>query len=217
MSSLNNLLNEICRELREKEKTQEKAKADMRKARRLSKQAIFLIHQKRFDDANSLIRKAKKIISKLNDASTKDPKVVYGGMFDAALQEYSEANIFLRLIKESEFISPQQIDVPPIDYVLGLADVVGEYRRLALDSLREGAVRKSEECLEIMETIYAELMAVEEAHTLIRGLRRKCDIARRVIEATRGDVTQEVRRSALEKYLRSFEKLVRRSLSGSEK
>jgi predicted translin family RNA/ssDNA-binding protein len=32
---------------------------------------------------------------------------------------------------------------------------------------------------------------------LVHGLRRKCDIARRVIEATRGDVTIEVRRSLL--------------------
>jgi len=40
---------------------------------------------------------------------------------------------------------------------------------------------------------------------LVPGLRRKCDVARRIIETTRGDVTQEVRRKTLEDYLKRFE------------
>jgi predicted translin family RNA/ssDNA-binding protein len=39
----------------------------------------------------------------------------------------------------------------------------------------------------------------------VPGLRRKCDIARRIIETTRGDITQEVRRKSLEDQLRRFE------------
>jgi len=88
---------------------------------------------------------------------------------------------------------------------LGLADVIGEYRRLTLDALREGDVEKSEECLKIMDEIYVELMAMDEAYMLVPGLRRKCDVARKVIESTRGDVTQEMRRKSLENYLRRFE------------
>jgi predicted translin family RNA/ssDNA-binding protein len=41
---------------------------------------------------------------------------------------------------------------------------------------------------------------------LVPGLRRKCDIARRIIETTRGDVTQEARRKSLENYLKRFER-----------
>jgi translin len=90
--------------------------------------------------------------------------------------------------------------------VLGLADVVGEYRRLTLDALREGDAEKGEECLKTMDEIYIELMAMDEAYMLVPGLRRKCDVARRVIESTRGDVTQEVRRKSLENYLKRFER-----------
>ena len=100
--------------------------------------------------------------------------------------------------------------MPSVDYVLGLADVIGEYRRMALDALREGDVGKSEKCLETMDEIYIELMAMDEAYMLVPGLRRKCDGARKIIEATRGDVTQEIRRSMLEKYLKRFEKLAKR-------
>jgi translin len=56
-----------------------------------------------------------------------------------------------------------------------------------------------------MDEIFIELMALDEAYMLVPGLRRKSDIARRIIEATRGDITQEVRRKSLEDYLKRFE------------
>ncbi|NWG10608.1 hypothetical protein HXY33_02490 [Candidatus Bathyarchaeota archaeon] len=207
MSSLKDILGNIREALKEKEKLRENAQKDMRKATSLSKQAILMIHQKRFKEAEKLVIKAAKIISKLNDASEKNPNIIYSGLFNAALQEHAEANILLRLVKESRFVTPKEINVPMVDYVLGLADVIGEYRRMTLDALREGDVKKSENCLKIMDEIYIELMAMDEAYMLIPGLRRKCDTARKIIEATRGDVTQEIRRSTLEKYLKNFEKL----------
>jgi len=210
MSPLKNILREVREALREKEKLRENAQKDMRKSTSLSKQAILLMHQKRLKEAKNLIGKATGIISKLNDFSVTHPDIVYSGLFNAALQEYSEANIFLKLIEESRFVTPKEINVPFVDYVLGLADVIGEYRRMALDALREGDVEKSEKCLEKMDEIYIELMAMDEAYMLVPGLRRKCDSARKIIEVTRGDVTQEIRRSMLEKYLKRFEKLAKR-------
>jgi translin len=82
---------------------------------------------------------------------------------------------------------------------------VGELRRLSLDALREGDVKKGEECLELMDEIFIELMGLDEAYMLVPGLRRKSDVARRIIETTRGDITQEVRRKSLEDYLKRFE------------
>lgn len=106
---------------------------------------------------------------------------------------------------------PNEINVPAVDYVLGLADVIGEYRRLVLDLLREGDAEKGEACLQTMDEIYMALMAMDEAYMLVPGLRRKCDVARRIIETTRGDITQELRRKALENYLKQFEKSQRKS------
>jgi len=217
MPLLKTVLKEIRNELKEKEKVRDKAQEDMRKATSLSKQAILLLHQKRTKEAKKLIARAKEIISRLNDVSTDYPKIIYSGLFNAALQEYSEANIFLKLIEKSKFITPKEINVPSVDYVLGLADVVGECRRLALDALREGDVEKGEKCLQTMDEIYTELMAMDEAYMLVPGLRRKCDIARRIIEATRGDITQEVRRSSLERCLKEFEKFMRKKAKGSKK
>ena len=210
MATLKSILKEVKGELTQKEKVRENAQQNMRKATRLSKQAILSMHQKKYEEARKLIESSKETVSRLQVLAKEYPSIIYSGMFSAALQEYSEANIFLGLIQESRFVTPDEVNVPAVEYVLGLADVIGEYRRLALDALREGDSEKGEECLKTMDEIYIELMAMNEAYILVPGLRRKCDIARRIIEATRGDITQEVRRKSLENYLKQFEQAQRR-------
>jgi translin len=193
-----------------KNKIREETHESMRKATSLSKQAILLIHQKKYVEAEKFIANAEEKISSLQVLSKEYPEIIYGGgMFSAALQEYSEARIFLILVKESRFVTPAEINVPSVDYVLGLADVIGEYRRLALDNLREGEVKKGEACLEIMDQVFIQLLALDEAYMLVPGLRHKSDIARRIIEATRGDVTLEIRRKSLEDYLKKFQPVKR--------
>jgi translin len=206
MKTLKVILNEARKELTEKDKIRENAQMDMRKTTSFSKQAILLVHQKRLKEAAKLIEKATETLSKLHNTSATHPDIIYGGMYNAALQEYSEANIFVKLVLESRFVTPKEINVPSTDYVLGLADVIGECRRWALDALREGNVKKGEKCLQTMDEIYVELMAMDESYVLVPGLRRKCDVARKIIEITRGDITQEIRRSALENHLKRFEK-----------
>ncbi len=206
MATLKNLLKEVKKELTAKEEMRENAQDKMRKITSLSKQSILLSHQNRMEEADKQLETAKTLITQLKEVSKEYPAIIYGGMFSAALQEYSEACIFITLIEKAQFITPKEIDVPPVDYVLGLADVVGEFRRLALDALREGNVEKGEQCLRTMDEIYVELEALDEAYMLVSGLRRKNDVARRIIEATRGDLTQEVRRKALEDHLKRLEK-----------
>lgn len=198
MSSLETVIQQVKNELMAKSKVREETHESMRKATSLSKQSILLLHQKRLEDSAKMLQNAKEIITNLLNLAEECPEIVYGGMFSAALQEYSEAYILLTLVKEGRFVTPKEINVPSVDYILGLADVIGEYRRLALDFLRAGEVEKGERCLEIMDEIFIQLLALDEAYMLVSGLRHKSDIARRIIESTRGDITLEVRRKALE-------------------
>jgi translin len=205
LSSLETIIQEVKNELMAKNQIREETHESMRKTTSLSKQAILLIHQKRFDDAEKMIASAREKIVSLQDQAKQYPEIIYGGMLSAAFQEYSEANIFLISVKENRFVTPAEINVPSVDYVLGLADVIGEYRRLALDNLREGEVVKGEKCLEIMDQVFIQLLALDEAYMLVPGLRHKSDIARRIIESTRGDITLEVRRKSLEDQLKRFD------------
>ncbi len=205
MSTLEAIIQKIKTELVANNQIREETHESMRKATSLSKQAILLIHQKRLSDAQKMVESAKEKIASLQTQAKIYPEIIYGGMLSAALQEYSEANIFLILVREERFVNPAEINVPSVDFVLGLADVIGEYRRLALDNLREGAVVKGEKCLQIMDEIFIQLLALDEAYMLVPGLRHKSDIARRIIESTRGDITLEVRRKSLEDELKRFE------------
>jgi len=205
LSSLETIIQQVKTDLTTKNKIREETHECMRKAATLSKQSILLLHQKRFDNAQKMLNDAKKIIINLQKQAKEYPEIIYSGMFSATLQEYSEAHILLTLIKDARFTAPSEINVPPVDYILGLADVIGECRRLALDYLREGEIEKGVKCLEIMDQIFIQLLALDEAYMLVPGLRHKSDIARRIIETTRGDITLEVRRKTLEDLLKKFE------------
>lgn len=202
--SLRNILSKIEKEAEEREEIKDELYDAMRRATRLSKQAIFLTHKGELKNAKKQLKEAEKLFTKLDGIPVVHQKLVYAGIVGSAYQEFAESNIFLNLVTRERFVTHERIDVPSFAYLLGLADVVGELRRRALDSLREGKVKNAEKSLETMELIYSELVVLDEAMHSISELRRKLDIARRIIEATRGDVTIEVRRSALE---RSIEKL----------
>jgi len=207
--SLKSLLAKIQTELREKEEVREEIQKTMRRATRLSKQAILFTHGERFKEAKKLLKETKEIFTKLSEVAKTHPDMVYMGMVDAAFQEYAEAQTLLHLVEENRFIDPEELGVPAVSYVLGLADVIGEFRRRALDSLRKGDVKTAENCLQTMEQIYVELMSMDEAYMLVPGLRRKSDVARHIIETTRGDITIEARRNSLEKSLKKLERMVK--------
>ena len=216
--SLKPLLDRIQVELKEKEEVKEELQQDMRKATRLSKQAILFAHQERFDDAEELLKEADRLFAKLEKVSKNHPDLVYTGMVDVGYEEYAEAQAFLALLRQERFPDPRKLGVPSIPYVLGLADVIGELRRRSLDSLRKGNVRTAEKCLEIMEHIYVEITAMDDAYLLVPGLRRKCDVARNIIETTRGDVTIEARRSSLESSIEGLRKIIeKRKKTGKTK
>jgi len=202
--SLRNFLKRVQEEVKRKEEVRQEVQLAMRSATKLSKMAILMVHQRRFDQAEKMIKEARDLFSKIRESCKNNVDLLYTGMVDAAYQEYSEACVFLTLAKEDRFISFDEIGAPTTAYVLGLADVIGELRRKTLDSLREGKTSLAEKYLEVMDLIYIELTAMDDAYFLLSGLRRKCDVARKIIETTRGDVTIEMRRKSFES---SVEKL----------
>jgi translin len=206
--SLRKVLGKVREELKQKEEVKEEIQKNMRQATRLSKQAILLIHNGRTKEARKSLKETDRLLSILTKLAKKHRELLHSGPADAAFQEYTEAQTLLRLMEKGQFISPEELNVPSIDYVLGLADVIGELRRRGLDVLRKGDVEMAEECLETMEEIFSELTAMDDAYMLVPGLRRKCDIARHVIETTRGEITIEVRRASLERSIRKLEKAI---------
>jgi len=197
-TSLDEFLKKIQKEIEKREEVRQKIQSTMRSATRQSKMAILMVHQGRLEEAESMLKDVSNLFSQLTELADDYAELTHSGVVDAAYQEYSEACILLRLVEENRFASFEEIGVPISSYILGLADVIGELRRKALDSLREGKVSMAEGFLNLMDQIYIDLNGMGDAYFLVHGLRRKCDIARRIIEATRGDVTAEVSKRSLE-------------------
>ncbi len=202
------ILRKIEKELQEKEMIKDDLFDAMRKATRSSKQAIFAVHKGKLKEARTQLKEATKLFAKRDELSQVNQELRYAGIVDAAFQEYAEAQIFLRLSQEGKFVGPEKLGVPSTSYLLGLADVVGELRRSVLDLLRKGDVKSAEENLGTMELIYDELIVMDKALHAVSRLRRKTDIARRIVEATRGDVTIEARRGVLERSLKKLERVL---------
>jgi translin len=70
-----------------------------------------------------------------------------------------------------------------------MAEAIGEGRRHALDLLRLGRVAQAEEVLGLMDDLYAVLVTIDYPDAITGNLRRTTDIARSLIERTRGDVS----------------------------
>jgi translin len=71
--------------------------------------------------------------------------------------------------------------------------VVGELRRRILDILRSGYSQEAERLLSHMDEIYSVLVTMDFPDAITSGLRRQTDIARNLVEKTRGDVTFSLR------------------------
>jgi translin len=205
--SLKEIITIYNKELKEKEQVREETLSTSRKITLLSKQAVMAIHRSQLEEAKSKLKQAKELIKQVaknliphQDLATNSTRVAY--------QEYAEAQIFLKLTEEDRYPDPKELDIPIIPYILGLADSVGEFRRRTLDFLRKGKLKDAERCLQIMDEVYTELISLESAYSVAPELRRKCDIARHVIEATIGDVATETRRISLERSIRLFEKKI---------
>jgi len=165
------------------------------------------IHRDDFSKAKEKLSEAGKLLKKMNELTSIHQELITGSM-SIAHQEYAEAQIFLKIVENNTFPTPHEINIPTTEYLLGLADAIGEFRRRALNSLRKNKPNLAETSLQIMENIYSELVSLEGAYRLIPELRRKCDIARRLIELTMGELATETRRRSLEKAIHLLEKKI---------
>jgi len=215
--SLKKIVDNIRREAKEKDQVREKMLIDTKIITKLSDQAILSIHRGDKVEAEERLKEAGKGLEELTAVLEKNPQFQDVGYVVTAYQEYTEAKVFQCLREKDRFPSPEEIGVPPIMYALGLADLVGELRRGVLDNLRRGDMKTAEKSLALMEKIHMELVTVECADAIAPGMRRKLDVDRKLIEATRGDVTIELRRDQLEHSIKSLERTLKRTMLKDEK
>ena len=166
--------------------------------------AIRAVHRDDLDVMQEHLHEAKTMANELKTDLAEHPDLYYTGYTQDALKEYVEAEVTCALIKNKPLVMPAELDVPHATYLKGLAEVIGELRRRTLDELRSGYSEEAERLLTQMDEIYAVLVTMDYPDAITFGLRRLTDIARSIIERTRGDITFSLRGEHLEKKIQEL-------------
>jgi len=203
--SADELAEEISRHLEEKDRAREEALALTRVVVRRSGAAIRSVHRGELDRALDLADRAGEDLAAILNLLKEHPDVRYSGLVDGAEQEYAEARIVYALITEERIPHPREVGVEMTSYLAGLGDAVGELRRHILDLIRLGRPVEGEVHLAAMEEIYHLLMSLDYPDAVTKGMRRKGDVARSLLDRTRGDLTNAIGQRRLEAELKEVE------------
>ena len=198
MHKLENIADEIRADFDIRTAARDKALARARQLTRACSQAIRAVHRDDTDGMNERLAEAHQLAKTLTTDLVDHPDLFFAGYTQDALKEYTEANITCALIRNEALLTPDELGVGNATYLNGLAEVVGELRRRTLDILRHGYSEEAERLLGLMDEIYSVLVTIDYPDAITNGLRRQTDIARSIIEKTRGDITFSLRGEHLE-------------------
>ena len=159
----------------------------------LSAKSIVCIHNSKFDEAKKFQKLAMRKLESLRKIAGSD-MVRY--IFPPE-QELVECSAVLALSTGADIPSRKQLKVENGSYVLGLLDTIGELKRMVYDSIRVADFEKAERLFSIMQQLYVLLSPFSIYDHVVQGAKRKLDVARILIEDTRGTVTEEARRREL--------------------
>jgi translin len=183
----------------------DRALAQARTLTRHCANAIRAIHREEQPLATSNLLEAGKLAQELRSELEEYPDLYYAGYTQDALKEFAEANLVNALINNQPLPGPGDLGLEPSTYLQGLAEAVGELRRRCLDVLLKGNSTEAVRLLHEMDEIYSILVTMDYPDAITGGLRRLTDVARSIIERTRGDLTISLRQERLETTLRELE------------
>jgi translin len=192
------VLSELIRsELDARSAARERGLAASRSAIRSCGNAIRALHRYEIDGATKLLDEAQSCVDEARGALEDYGDLLYAGFVHDAEKELAEARITFALVTREEIPGPEDLDIPSTAYLKGMAESIGELRRHILDLMRHGELDRCEELLGAMDDMYYVLVSMDYPDGITLGLRRLTDVARSIIERTRGDFTTSVVQSSL--------------------
>ena len=201
-------LEEIADRIRQKfdiiNAKRDQALAQARQLTRACSLSIRAVHR---DDKEAMeihLSEARALADTLRQELVNYPDLFYAGYTQDSLKEFVEANVTCALIQNQPLQTPDELMVEEATYLNGLAEVVGELRRRTLDILRSGYSQEVERLLGFMDEIYSVLVTMDYPDAITNGLRRQTDVARGILEKTRGDVTFSLREDHLAEAIRKI-------------
>lgn len=173
----------------EKMRAREAALSASRRAIRSSANAIRAIHRGDMDRAHELMDEARSALDEASGATADHPDLFFAGYVQDAQKEYAEARVTEAVVTGKDIPTAEEVGVVDAPYLNGVAEAIGEARRTILDLLRQGEVDRGEELLQTMDDLYSLLVTIDYPDAITGNLRRSTDVARSIMERTRGDLS----------------------------
>lgn len=208
MHKLESIAERIHQSFETRTSTRDRILAQARTLTRYCANTIRAVHRDEFTFAEQQLLEARQLVESIRAMADTYPDLYYAGYSQDALKEYAEANIVYAMISEAGLPTPEDLGLESATYLQGLAEAVGEFRRRALDALLHERPQEAERLLSHMDNIYAVLVTMDYPDAITGGLRRLTDVARGIIERTRGDLTISLRQEHLEQSLSRVEKML---------
>ena len=198
MHKLEKISEQIRKNFDARTAARDNALAQARQLTRACSLSIRAVHRDETDTMNTHLQEARQLADSLRASLATYPDLFYAGYTQDALKEFVEANVTCALIRNEPLQTPEELIVEPSTYLNGLAEVAGELRRRVMDILRHGYSTEVERLLGYMDEIYSVMVTMDYPDAITNGLRRQTDLARGIIEKTRGDITFSLRGEHLE-------------------
>jgi translin len=175
-----------------KNTAREAALGRCRDAIRNSANAIRAVHRADYATAQTLADRAGQLLAEAKAALKDQQDIRYAGFVHDAEKEYAEARVTAALVAGTDLPGPDELSVGLAPYLNGMAEAIGEGRRAILDRLRAGEVGDAERLLSAMDDLYHVLVSMDYPDAITGNLRRITDVARGILEKTRGDLTSSL-------------------------
>ena len=204
MHKLENIADRIRQKFDVRTAMRDQALAQARQLTRACSLAIRAVHRDDKETMETQLTQAHNLADKIRAELASHADLYYAGYTQDAFKEFVEANVTCALIQNQALQTPEELGVEDSTYLNGLAEVVGELRRRILDILRHGYSQEAERLLSHMDDIYSVLVTMDYPDAITNGLRRQTDLARSIIEKTRGDITFSLRGEDLSQAIRQL-------------
>lgn len=183
----------VERHLQDQLERRERLLRDSRDVISSCSRAIVSVHNRHLDAATKELASAKKLLEALRKAG-EGPVSRY---LVSPETEFVEASAVISLVKRKGVPSRESLKASPEAYLLGLLDTVGELKRLVLDSVMHGDIARAGSYFASMELLYSTCSPLAVYDHVVAGTRRKIDVARMLVEDTRGVLAEESRRKQM--------------------
>ena len=179
---------------------------EMHEVLKVTREAISAIHRNEIKKAEKSIENAQTKMKGAQIHLEKLSQLPVIGLVHNAEGEVAEAALFLAFRQQHTLPPPEELGVTEVGYLQGLGDLVGELRRYAIDSLTNDNLEEAKRAFTEMEQIYATLITFDFPRGLTKGVRRKTDVARGLIERTRADLSSAIENRRLLTGISSLQK-----------